>query len=581
MPECGLARGARHAPHARPPTPRPPREYGPQTARDHAGTFGVRGRPTGASLRAPPDPAHPPGPQAERPASHTGAVAGAPSPDHWCSRRQGGGDYTQPTPIEIPIPERPLQVQTQTVLNDVHSQLNPTTVARIERPETLQDLQEIVRRVHRDGSHISVAGGRHAMGGQQFSAGSTHIDMTALNRVLGTDPEKGFVHIEAGADWLKIIAASHEMDGGWGIRQKQTGVDAVSLAGSISANAHGRGLLMQPMGDDIEDLTLVDAHGEVLVCSRAQNAELFSLVIGGYGMFGIIYSATLRLASRQRVKRVVDIIDLDDAMHAVFRRAQEGCLFGDFQFVIDAQDESFLRRGVFACYKPSAAAETESAATADLAPDTWLKLLKLAHEDKQHAFRLYSQHYLSTDGNHYWSDTMQLSTYIPSYTNFLESSRGEQAAPAVKETLVIGEHYVPRDRLLAFMQQAREVFRSHGTEVIYGTIRAIMRDTVSFLPWAKDDFACVIFNVRTPHTEAGKQKTADTFRALIDASSGLGGSFFLTYHRYASAAQVESCYPQFRHWLAEKKRYDPDERFTSSWYAYYRDAFAATASNVR
>ncbi len=482
--------------------------------------------------------------------------------------------------------ERPLQVQTQAVLNDVHSQLNPTTVARIERPETLRDLQEIVRRVHRDGSHISVAGGRHAMGGQQFSPGSTHIDMTALNRVLGTDPEKGLLHIEAGADWPKIIAASHEMDGSWGIRQKQTGVDAVSLAGSISANAHGRGLLMQPMGDDIEDLTLVDARGEVQVCSRTQNAELFSRVIGGYGMFGIITSATLRLAPRQRVKRVVDIIDLDDAMHAVFRRAQEGCLFGDFQFVIDAQDESFLRRGVFACYKPSAVVETgtesESAATAtaDLAPDAWLKLLKLAHEDKQHAFRLYSQHYLSSDGSHYWSDTMQLSTYIPSYVDFLERNRGEQAAPAVKETLVIGEHYVPRDQLLAFMQQAREVFRTHATEVIYGTIRAILRDTVSFLPWAKDDFACVIFNVRTPHTEVGKQKTADTFRALIDASNGLGGCFFLTYHRYASAAQVEAGYPQFRQWLAEKKRYDPDELFSSSWYAHYRDAFAATASTA-
>lgn len=37
----------------------------------------VRGRPTAASPRSPTDPAHPPGPQAERPARHTGAVARA------------------------------------------------------------------------------------------------------------------------------------------------------------------------------------------------------------------------------------------------------------------------------------------------------------------------------------------------------------------------------------------------------------------------------------------------------------------------------------------------------------------------
>lgn len=466
------------------------------------------------------------------------------------------------------------------VLNDIHSQLNATEVAQIASPQTLAELQALIGKARQAGLRISVAGGRHAMGGQQFAANSLHIDMSRLDRVLDADPVRGLLHMEAGANWPKIIEASHAMQvspgHSWGIRQKQTGVDDVSLGGSISANAHGRGLQMQPMGEDIENLSLVNSHGELLFCSREQNAELFSLVVGGYGLFGVIYSATLRLAPRQRVKRVVDIIDLDDAMNAVIRRVGEGCSFGDFQFVIDTQDENFLRRGVFACYKPSFDTEIESDATAhaDLTPDTWLKLLKLAHDDKKLAFRLYSQHYLSTDGNNYWSDTMQLSTYIPSYADFLENSQAADTKLATKETLVIGEHYVPRDQLLIFMEQARDIFRQFGTEVIYGTIRAIMRDQTSFLPWAKEDFACVIFNLRTPHTRAGLERTENTFRALIDASSKLGGSYFLTYHRYASAAQVEACYPRFCAWLALKKQYDPDELFTSTWYIHYRDAFA-------
>ena len=468
------------------------------------------------------------------------------------------------------------------LLNDVHSRLNATAVAQIERPRTLADLQAIVSLARARHLKISVAGGRHAMGGQQFAAASLHIDTTGLDRVLDADPVRGLLHIEAGADWPKIIAATHGMEPhagtGWGIRQKQTGVDAVCLGGSISANAHGRGLLMQPIGDDIENLTVVNARGEAVVCNRAQNAGLFSLVIGGYGLFGIIYSATLRLAPRRRVKRIVDIIDLDDAMNAVFRRAGEGCIYGDFQFVIDNADESFLKRGVFACYKPSAAPESTSGATADLAPDTWLKLLKLAHDDKQAAFRLYAQHYLGTDGNHYWSDTMQLSTYIPSYADFLDGTRAADDTQPAKETLVIGEHYVPREQLLDFMARAREVLRGFGTEVIYGTIRAIMRDTVSFLPWAREDFACVIFNLRTPHTDAGFARTAGTFRALTDASIALGGSFFLTYHRYATVAQVEACYPQFRGWLRRKIAHDPDELFTSTWYTHYRDAAVETGN---
>ncbi len=450
------------------------------------------------------------------------------------------------------------------ILNDVHSQLNATAVAEILTPRTLAGLQGAVRK----SPEISLAGGRHAMGGQQFRTGASHLDLTALDAVLGSDPERGLLHIEAGAMWPRIVSATREIPGNWAIRQKQTGVDDVTLGGSISANAHGRGLGMQPLGNDIENLTLIDAAGEIVFCDRSENPELFSLAIGGYGLFGALYAATLRLAPRQRVRRRVDIIDLDDAMNAVHRRAAEGCTYGDFQFVIDPRDESFLRRGVFACYKPITG-EIEPEETADLTPDAWLNLLRLAHKDKARAFQLYARHYLSTDGNAYWSDSMQLSTYLPSYADFLDKS-GVMA----KETLVIGEHYIPPDKLLDFMRSARGIFRKFNAEVIYGTIRAIARDTVSWLPWAKQDYACVIFNIRTSHSESGLRKTADTFRALTDAGSNLGGSYFLTYHRHATARQVAACYPDFPEWLGLKLKYDPGERFTSDWYVHYRDAFA-------
>lgn len=458
------------------------------------------------------------------------------------------------------------------LLNDVHSQLNPTLVAEVVRPTTLQALCEVVKQAARDGVRLSVAGARHAMGGQQLAAGERHVDMTGLCRTLEVDATRGLLQIEAGANWNQIIAATHQMptpEGGtWAIRQKQTGVDEVTLGGSISANAHGRGLLMQPLGADLEELILVDARGEVLRCSRSQNAELFSLVVGGYGLFGLIYAATLRLTPRQRVRRMVDVLDLADAMNAVYRRAADGCLYGDFQFVIDPQDDSFLQRGVFACYKPTSEPEEPGVVSADLQPEAWLQLLKLAHDDKAEAFRLYSQHYLGTHGQSYWADTMQLSTYIPSYADFLERARPADSSPGPKQTLVIGELYVPRGQIAAFMTQAARVLKAHGVEVIYGTIRAIRRDDVSFLPWAKEDYACVIFNLRTEHTDEGRARTAEAFRGLIDAALGLGGSYFLTYHRYATRAQVLRAYPQFEAFLERKRNFDPQERFTSDWYRH-------------
>ncbi len=54
-----------------------------------------------------------------------------------------------------------------------------------------------------------------------------------------------------------------------------------------------------------------------------------------------------------------------------------------------------------------------------------------------------------------------------------------------------------------------------------------------------------------------------------------GGSYFLTYHRWAFPRQLEACYPQIREFFAQKRDQDPDELFQSDWYRHYRDALEA------
>ena len=53
-----------------------------------------------------------------------------------------------------------------------------------------------------------------------------------------------------------------------------------------------------------------------------------------------------------------------------------------------------------------------------------------------------------------------------------------------------------------------------------------------------------------------------------------GRSHFLTYHRFASRRQVEACYPLFPEFLRLKRKYDPEERFQSDWYAHHWRMFA-------
>jgi FAD/FMN-containing dehydrogenase len=78
------------------------------------------------------------------------------------------------------------------VLNDVHSALDPTRVARVVRPTSVADVVTAVRGAAIEGLPISVSGSRHAMGGQQVAAaGAVHVDMRALNRILALDSDAG------------------------------------------------------------------------------------------------------------------------------------------------------------------------------------------------------------------------------------------------------------------------------------------------------------------------------------------------------------------------------------------------------
>ena len=206
-------------------------------------------------------------------------------------------------------------------VNDHHSRLNRTHVRRIERPNSVDALRRLVRRADADGEPLCIAGGRHAMGGQQFATDAVLVDMTAMDRVLIFDRDKGHIEVEAGICWPELLAWLARAQQGtwpqWGIRQKQTGADRLSIGGTLSANAHGRGLTMKPFIDDVESFTLLGADGQLRICSRARNSELFALAIGGYGLFGIITTVRLRLMRRKKMQRLVSVIDVAELIPAV------------------------------------------------------------------------------------------------------------------------------------------------------------------------------------------------------------------------------------------------------------------------
>jgi FAD/FMN-containing dehydrogenase len=454
----------------------------------------------------------------------------------------------------------------QATVNDTHSALNATRVSQVIEPRSVDEVIRAVRQARLHGEGLAICGGRHAMGGQQFLADATLLDMRRFARISELDEERGLLRVDAGSTWPDVIRGYLVRADGtgsrWGIRQKQTGADRLTIGGAVAANIHGRCLTAAPFIDDLESLEVVVGNGEVVTCSRSERPELFRHVVGGYGLFGVVVSATLRLVPRQQVERLVTMLEVDQLIETLDRRIASGCSYGDFQFATDPGDRSFLRTGVLSCYRATERVREVPAAQRRLSQADWNRLLELAHRDKRQAFEQFCEFYLATSGQLYWSDTHQLNLYLESYHAALDQRLGA----CVSGSEMITEIYVPRARLVAFMDDVRRDFTANRVDLVYGTIRLIERDTTSALPWARDRYACVIFNLHIDHVAHSIAAARSAFTRLIDYAIGYGGSYYLTYHRYARRDQLLACHPGIEEFLATKRRLDPAEVFQSDWY---------------
>ena len=122
---------------------------------------------------------------------------------------------------------------------------------------------------------VCISGARH--GGQQFLADGLMIDTRRMSRLLNFDADKGHVEFEAGIQWPQVLAQLAAVQKGrerqWTFAQKQGGADKLTIGGCLASNVHGRGLKMPPFIGDVESFRLLTAKGDVVNCSRTDNAS--------------------------------------------------------------------------------------------------------------------------------------------------------------------------------------------------------------------------------------------------------------------------------------------------------------------
>jgi FAD/FMN-containing dehydrogenase len=408
------------------------------------------------------------------------------------------------------------------------------------------------------GQGVSLAGARHSMGGQSAARDGIVIDMSGYTGAR-YDEARGTVSVRAGTRWSEVIRTLEPYGKSVAVMQSNS---IFSIGGSISVNAHGWQPLFPPVAGSVIALRVVTADGRLLHLSREENPELFGLVLGGYGLFGVILEAELKVVPNQAYRVRREFVPVADYA-ALFAREvaaapeRSGLAYGR----ISVAPSQFLRASLLTVFRPEAAAVPIPPLAADSPPSRLSRLVfrgqvgsDYGKELRWNAERLFGEQLLRPSG----SRNQILDEDIRGFDNHDAAS-----------TDLLQEYFVPRESLGAFVDAAREILRDSGTDLLNITVRDIAEDKDSFLRYADRDMFGLVLLFHVSRDAAGDARLRAVGERLLDAALAQCGRHYLPYRLYARTDQFHRAYPQARRFFALKRQYDPDGVLSNELYRRY------------
>lgn len=126
-----------------------------------------------------------------------------------------------------------------------------------------------------------------------FGSNSRVINMRHFNRIVGFSPERAEITVEAGITLQKIF----EFLSSRGFYLPvQPGHPLITIGGCIAGDVYGKNQYKQGLFRScVKEIHLFHPQRGEFVLSREKDPEIFDLTCGGFGLTGIIVSATLHL----------------------------------------------------------------------------------------------------------------------------------------------------------------------------------------------------------------------------------------------------------------------------------------------
>ncbi|HEY3789011.1 MAG TPA: FAD-binding oxidoreductase [Urbifossiella sp.] len=410
-----------------------------------------------------------------------------------------------------------------------------------------EQLRTLLRRARTENLPIAIAGARHSMGGHTIAPGGISIQMLGFNR-MEFDEKSEILTVGSGALWSDVLPFLDAR--GHSIIVMQSN-DSFTVGGSLSVNCHGWQVGTAPFVSTVELFRLMTADGETRNCSRVENADLFSLAAGGYGLFGVILDVRLRVAPNARY-RVERAIFPAEQYEAEFARRVEAVADADMAFgrlCVVPGKPTFLREAILTSFHRDPAADGVIPAMKPIADGGLSRAIFRSSIGSEYgkALRWDAEKYIGTAVfGHYFSRNQILHTGVERFQ--------ERSADRVD---ILHESFIPKGQVAAFVEKLRAIIPRHEVDLLNVTVRSVRRDEETVLRYASKDMFAFVLLFNQPLIEGADAKLEAATREIVDVALALGGSYYLPYRLHATTEQFRRAYPDAPRFFAEKLKYDP------------------------
>lgn len=430
------------------------------------------------------------------------------------------------------------------------------TVVQPDRGEALiAALRAELADARASGRPFNIGAARHSMGGHAIPRDGHAVDMAGWAIEPDTGNASALIH--GGARWSDVISVLDPV--GFGPKVMQSNND-FGVAATFCVNAHGWPVPFGPMGSTVKSLRLMLADGEIVTASRTENADLFRLSMGGYGLIGAIIDMVVeiepnrrllptftRMASRDFAPGFVAASEAGDVSMAYGRLNVDRGSFFEHALMItyrDAPDQSDLPPASGSGFMSHAAAKVFRA-----------QLMNEPLKDLRWWFE-------ASLGPRIGAGEVTRNSLLNEPVVTLDDGDPTR-------TDILHEYFVPPDRFADFIDACQQVIPASYQEMMNITLRYVRADTESVLSYAPGPRIACVMLFSQEMTERAEADQARMTRALIERVLEIGGTYYLPYRPHATIAQLRRGYARVGDFVRAKREMDSGLVFRNGFWDTY------------